>query len=131
MTTAAPTHRSAEAIVALVRAAFEAATAPYPMAQVEVNGADAVGTDAYPALRDAWPELVEALRSPAADIRMAAAYALAFIVEKAEHAQVALDAAVQAAEMPLERAAMILAVAGRCFDGARTKCRRAKRAPRA
>ena len=112
MTTAAPTPRSADAIVALVRAAFEDATAPYPMAHVEVNGADAVGTDAYPALRDAWPELVEALRSPAADIRMAAAYALAFIVEKAEHAQVALDAAVHAAEMPLERAAMILA-AGR------------------
>lgn len=93
-------------IVGLVRAAYP------DVDDVEKHGGDAVGTDAYPALRDAWPALVEALRAEAADVRMAAAYALAFIVERAAQTQAALDAAVAAAAMPLEKAAMILA-AGR------------------
>jgi hypothetical protein len=58
------------------------------------------------------PELLDALNSPAADVRIAAAYGLAFVVDRAGETQAALDAAVVAAELPLERAAMILA-AGR------------------
>ena len=82
------------------------------VAHYELCGGDAVGTDAYPALRDAWPALVESLRSPAADVRVAAAHALAFLVDRAEDVQPALDAALAAADLPFERAAMTLA-AGR------------------
>lgn len=77
----------------------------------ELSGGDAVGTDAYPALRDARPALVGALQSTDSDVRMAAAHALAFLVEHAGETQDALDAALAAAELPVERAAMILATA--------------------
>jgi hypothetical protein len=78
----------------------------------ELVGGDGVGTDAYPALRDAAPALVELLRSPEAEVRMAAAYALAFVLEPAAETLPALDAALATAVLPLERAAMLLA-AGR------------------
>lgn len=77
----------------------------------ELRGGDAVGTDAYPALRDARPALVDALRSADVDVRMAAGHALAFLVEHASETQGALDAALAAAELPVERASMILATA--------------------
>ncbi|MGE0403537.1 MAG: hypothetical protein AB7T06_42925 [Kofleriaceae bacterium] len=102
---------TADEILALVRAAFEDPCDAYAMSRVELAGGDAVGTDAYPALRDAWPRLVEALRAPSADVRIAAGYGLAFILEHAAHTQPALDAACDGAELPLERAAMILSAA--------------------
>lgn len=77
----------------------------------ELSGGDAVGTDAYPALRDARPALVDALRSADVDVRMAAGHALAFLVEHASETQGALDAALAAAQLPVERASMILAAA--------------------
>lgn len=106
--------RPAGEILALVRAAYAFTSRDplvYPMARAELHGGDAVGTDAYPALRDARGELLEALRSTAADVRIAAAYGLAFIVEHAAEIQPALDEARAAAAFPLERAAMILAAA--------------------
>lgn len=96
---------TADDIVELVRAAF-GDVEPYLL-----DGGDAVGTDAYPQLRDAHGALIEALRSPAAEIRIAAGYALALIVDepRARLAQPALDAACASAELPFEQASMILA----------------------
>ncbi len=107
-------ERTAEEIVELVHAAYAALPREpfaYPMARAELQGGDAVGTDAYPRLREARGELVAALRSPAADVRIAAAYGLSLLVEHAAEIQPALDAARAAAPFPLERAALILASA--------------------
>ncbi len=83
-----------------------------PLATVEREGGDMVGTDAYEVLRDGWPALRGWLAHPDAAVRAAAAYALAFLLEPADQTLPALAQAAATEPDPRQQAALILA-AGR------------------
>jgi hypothetical protein len=78
---------------------------------IEAMGGDAVGTDCYPAVRDGWRTYVNLLGHAEADVRMAAAYILSFVIGPAAETQPALDAAAAAACSDVERAAQTMAAA--------------------
>src|SRR5262245_36370102 len=82
------------------------------LAVYEREGGDMVGTDAYPRLRDAWPRLVELLRHGDPEVRGAAGYALAFVLEPAAQTLPALDRAAAAEPDEVVRATLLIA-AGR------------------
>ncbi len=77
----------------------------------EHQGGDMVGTDEYPALRDAWPELLERLRDADREAALAAAYGLAFLLEPADRTLPALEEAAAAAADPVRAAGFAIAAA--------------------
>ncbi len=68
-----------------------------------------VGTDAYPILRDAWPALVDCLSSKDAEVVLAAAYCLAFVLEPSASTLPALALARRKAKDPMVKAGLELA----------------------
>ncbi len=81
------------------------------LATYERQGADLVGTDDYPALRGAWKELVAKVERGAPEAQIAAAYALAFVLEHADDTLPVIDRVAEAATDPIVRAGLRLASA--------------------
>ncbi len=110
-------HRAAEAIARLQSYPSPARLAELAelglgdaaaRAELEVDGGDGVGTDAYELVRDAAPTYVGLLDHADEGVRTGAAYLLAFLVEHAEVARPALQGRAEVTD-GAERIAMMLA----------------------
>lgn len=88
------------------------------LAAYERCGGDGVGTDAYEVVRDGWPRYVELLGHEDAEVRLAAGYLLAFLVEPAARTLPALRRAAGSGEEET-RAGLLIAAArlGASRDG--------------